>query len=99
MLDVEAGDKVTIAYLLTKAQGYIYDGRNVGLQYYGTLSGGAYPMNPSEVGVATAITIIPTQSGRLSISTHRNDDVTTGELGTNGADRCYGEYIKVRIER
>ena len=97
-LPVNVGDTVTIEYLLTKAQGYIYDGRNVGLQYYGTVAGGIYPMAESEIGVATTITIKPTSAGVIGISCGRNGTIGADGLDTFAADRCFGQYIKVRVK-
>lgn len=96
-IPVTKGQTVTIAYLLTRRQGYIYDGRKCGLNYYGSVSSSKYPMAASEVGVETTITISPTSAGNLFISSYYGSNKATGTLDPTESNRCYGKYIKVRV--
>ena len=96
-LDVTAGQVLTLQYLLTKQQGYIYDGRNCGMDYYGSVSGSAYPMSSDEVGVDTIKEITIVSDGTITFSGFRNDTVANGELSTTALDRVYGKYLYVTI--
>lgn len=97
-LDVTAGQTVIVTYFLTKAQGYVYDGRNCGLQYYGSVNGSAYPFDSSELNTEAFLTLeIPT-TGTISFSGFRNDTAANGTLVSFASDRAYGKYIKVKVE-
>jgi hypothetical protein len=94
---VNAGDTVTLRYYLTKSQGYIYDGRNVGLQYYGSVDGGSNPMNGNEIGIETTIQITARSAGNIGISCSRNESSASGALSQYQTDRLFGKYMKVRV--
>lgn len=96
-LNVTAGQVLTLQYLLTKQQGYIYDGRNCGMNYYGSVSGSTYPMPSDEVGVDTIKEITIVSDGTITFSGFRNDTVANGELSTTALDRVYGKYLYVTI--
>lgn len=97
-LNVTAGQTVTVTYFLTKAQGYVYDGRNCGLQYYGSVNGSAYPLADSELNTETIKTLQIPSNGTLAFSGFRNDTAANGSLAANAGDRAYGKYIKVKVE-
>lgn len=94
-LATTAGMEITITFFLTKKQGYLYDGRNCGLQYLGSVNGSAYPLADDQIGVETSVTIHP-QDGTLAISGFRND--ADGVLAANSGDRLYGRYVKLRVK-
>lgn len=96
-LDVAAGQMLEITYYLTKQQGYIYDGRNCGMQYYGSVGGSAYPIPSNEVGVETTKTITIVSDGTITFSGHHQETVSNGELVSYAPDRVYGKYLYVTI--
>ena len=98
-IDAKAGQKITIAYWLTKQQGYIYDGRNCGLQYYGSVSGGAYPMSDSELNKESRKTVTISTAGTFACNSFwRFAPDSHGGNSDYPTDQCYGRYMKVRIE-
>lgn len=96
-LDVTAGQVLTLEYLLTKQQGYIYDGRNCGMDYYGSVNGSAYPMSSDEVRVETTKTITIVSDGTITFSGYNGDTVSNGELSATAGDRVYGKYLYITI--
>lgn len=96
-LDVTAGQVLNVTYCLTKQQGYIYDGRSCGMQYYGGVNGSAYPMPSSELGVETTKTITIVSNGTITFSGYHQETVANGELVTYAPDRVYGKYLYVTI--
>lgn len=94
---VSAGDTVTIVYYLTKRQGYIYDGRKAGLNYYGSVSSSKYPMSTDDVGKECTLTLTAPQDGYIMISGYYSHTNRIGQLSTSAGDICYGYYIKVKI--
>lgn len=94
-LTTTASMEITITSFLTKKQGYLYDGRNCGLQYLGSVNGSVHPLADDQVGVETSVTIHP-QDGTLAISGYHND--TDGVLAAVSGDRLYGRYVKVRVK-
>ena len=94
---VSSGDVLTITYYLTKRQGYIYDGRNVGLNYYGSVSSTKYPMSSDDVGKISTLTITAESDGYIMISGYYLHTNNVGNLSTSEKDRCYGFWIKVKI--
>lgn len=88
-LDVNAGDVLEITYYLTKRQGYVYDGRNCGLEYN---------LNDNIIGQETTITVNIPSDGNMIFSGHSGSDINSaGKLANYSGDRLYGKYLKVRI--
>lgn len=56
-INVSKGDKITIYYYITEQKGYIYDGRGCGLNYYGTVEGGKYPIAKSDLNKHCSISL------------------------------------------
>lgn len=98
VIDVTAGQVVTIVYYLTKRAGYIYDGRSCGLKYYGSVSGSAYPMPSDHVGSENSVTITIPSAGKLYISCYNKSTGYDGKLAPTTGDRCVGYYIKIKID-
>ena len=94
---VKKGDVLTIEYYLTKRQGYIYDARNLGQDYYGSVSSTKYPMNANEVGVVCTKTVTASKDGYIMISGYYSHTSRIGKLSETVTDRCYGYYVKVRV--
>lgn len=90
-----AGMEIIITFFLTKKQGYLYDGRNCGLQYLGSVTGTAYPLTDGQVGAERSVAIQP-QNGTLTVSGFK--DNADGELASNAGDRLYGRYVKVLVK-
>lgn len=100
-ISVNAGDVVVIKYFITQNKGYIYDGRFCGLNYYGTVEGGKYPISDSDLNKECTITLnIPTTGfitvGANSTIINRGDD-TPGQLSQFDGDIPIGRYIKFKI--
>lgn len=100
-ISVNAGDVVVIKYFITQNKGYIYDGRFCGLNYYGTVEGGKYPISDSDLNKECIITLnIPTTGfitvGANSTIINRGDD-TPGQLSQFDGDIPIGRYIKFKI--
>ena len=88
-LDVNAGDVLEITYYLTKRQGYVYDGRNCGLEYQ---------LNDNVIGQETTITVNILSNGNIMFSGHSGSDINNvGQLASYSGDRLYGKYLKVKI--
>lgn len=100
-INVNAGDTVVITYFITKQQGYIYDGRECGLNYYGSVEGSVYPISASDLNKECTITLkIPT-TGYLTIGANGylvgEGSETVGALSKYPGDIPVGKYIKVKI--
>ena len=100
-INVKAGDTVVITYFITKQQGYIYDGRKCGLQYYGSVEGTKYPISANDLNKECVITLnIPT-TGFLTIGANstlvENGTEVIGNLSKYSGDIPVGKYIKVKI--
>ena len=100
-ISVNAGDVVVIKYFITQNKGYIYDGRFCGLNYYGTVEGGKYPISNSDLNKECTITLnIPTTGfitvGANSTIINRGDD-TPGQLSQFDGDIPIGRYKKFKI--
>jgi hypothetical protein len=100
-IDVKAGDVVVITYFITKQQGYIYDGRKCGLNYYGSVEGTEYPISANDLNKECTITLkIPT-TGFLTIGANStlvgNGTESIGVLSKYSGDIPVGKYIKVKI--
>lgn len=100
-IDVKAGDTVVITYFITKQQGYIYDGRECGLNYYGSVEGSTYPINANDLNKECTITLqIPT-TGFLTIGANgylvSKGTEIVGSLSKYSGDIPVGKYIKVKI--
>lgn len=98
---VSKGDVIVITYFVTEAKGYIYDGRFCGLQYYGTVDGGAYPISSSDLNKECTITLTATKDGFITVGANstiinRGDD-TPGQLSQYDGDIPVGKYIKFKI--
>lgn len=88
-LDVNAGDVLEITYYLTKRQGYVYDGRNCGLEYQ---------LNDNVIGQETTITVNILSNGNIMFSGHSGSDINNaGQLASYSGDRLYGKYLEVKI--
>lgn len=101
-IDVVAGDVVTIIYYLTVNQGYIYDGRKCGLQYYGTVLSSAYPIPDDNINKECSLTLTIPKDGFLVIGGHStyvaDGRQPVGEIAnTDWRDVPIGKYIKVII--
>jgi hypothetical protein len=94
---VVSGQTIILTFYLTKNQGYVYDGRNCGLNYYGSVSSSAYPIKDSELNKEVTLTIKIPESGIISFSGFRNDTASNGELATQAGDRLYGKYITITV--
>ena len=94
---VASGQTIILTFYITKKQGYVYDGRNCGLNYYGSVSSSAYPIKDSELNKEVTLTIKIPESGTISFSGFRNDTVSNGELATQESDRLYGKYIMITV--
>ena len=90
-----AGMEITITFFLTVKKGYVYDGRDCGLQYLGSVTGSEYTLSDDQIGVESSVTLHP-QDGTLTISGFRKD--ADGELAASPKDRLYGRYVKVRVK-
>ena len=97
-LNVIAGQTITLTYYLTKRQGYIYDGRKCGMQYYGSVIGSAYPMPSSDLSTEVTKTITVVSDGTITFSGNQNDTIENGEFSPNANDRLYGAYMYIDIE-
>ena len=100
-INVNAGDTVVITYFITKQQGYIYDGRECGLNYYGSVEGSIYPISANDLNKECVITLnIPT-TGYLTIGANGHlvgeGNETVGALSKYPGDIPVGKYIKVKI--
>jgi hypothetical protein len=89
-LRVTAGMTLVITYLLTKNQGYVYDGRECGDSKF-------YQISDNVVGEETVVTITIPRDGTIVFSGHYNDFDKTDELSPNADDRLYGKYLYVQI--
>lgn len=98
VLSVTKGQKVTIAYYLTRRQGYVYDGRNVGLQYFGSVSSSKYPIPADHLNAEQQLTITIASSGKLVLCGYKGNTNYDGKLSPTAGDRPYGRYIKYRVE-
>lgn len=98
VLNVTKGQKVTIAYYLTIQQGYVYDGRKVGLQYFGSVSSSKYPIPADHLNTEHQLTITISSSGKLVLCGYNGNTDRDGKLASSERDRPYGRYIKYRIE-
>lgn len=98
VLDVTKGQQVTLAYYLTQRQGYVYDGRNVGLQYYGSVSSTKYPIPEDHIGSEHQVVITIASSGELVLCGYKGNTNLDGQLASGTTDRPYGRYIKYRVE-
>lgn len=88
-LNVNVGDILEITYYLTKIQGYVYDGRNCGLEYQ---------LNDNVIGQETMIIVNVLSNGNMMFSGHSGSDINNaGQLASYSGDRLYGKYLKVRI--
>jgi len=101
-ITVSVGDTVTIIYYITENNGYIYDGRKCGLQYYGTVEGGSYPINDEDLNKECRITLTIPEDGFLTIGANStlvgNGTETVGALSKYTGDIPIGKYIKILIE-
>lgn len=100
-INVSAGDVVVITYFITENKGYIYDGRQCGLQYYGSVEGSSYPISDDDLNKECTITLNIPQDGFLAIGANstilnRGDD-TPGSLSQYDGDIPVGKYIKFKI--
>ena len=94
---VASGQTIVLTFYLTKKQGYVYDGRNCGLNYYGSVASSAYPIKDSELNKEVTLTIKIPESGTISFSGFRNDTVSNGDLATQESDRLFGKYIMITV--
>lgn len=94
---VTAGQVITLEYLVTKQQGYIYDGRGCGMNYYGSISWSENPMPSAEVGVVTTKTITAKYDGIIAFSGSEDENTANGSLSVTGANRLYGKYLKITV--
>lgn len=66
-ISVSAGDKIVITYFITENKGYIYDGRRCGLNYYGTVTGSAYPISNNDLNKQCTITLTVPEDGFITV--------------------------------
>lgn len=102
-LNIKAGQKITIKYYITKNQGYVYDARRIGLSYYGTVEGTAYPINDADLNKHCTIgPLTAAQDGILTIGANANlvnaGKETIGSLSNYSGDIPVGKYIKIFVE-
>ena len=98
VLSVTVGQKVTLAYYMTKQCGYVYDGRSVGLQYFGSVSSTKYPFPSNQLGAEHQMSFIIPTAGKLVLCGYNGNTSYDGKLSPNTGDRPYGQYVKYRIE-
>ena len=100
-ISVKKGDVVVITYFITKQQGYIYDGRQCGLNYYGSVDGTAYPISASDLNKECTITLNIPQDGFLTVGANAylvsKGTETVGALSKYPTDTPIGKYIKFKI--
>lgn len=100
-ISVKKGDVVVITYFITKQQGYIYDGRQCGLNYYGSVEGTAYPISANDLNKECTITLKIPQDGFLTVGANAflvsQGTETVGALSKYTTDRPVGKYIKFKI--
>lgn len=101
-INVSKGDKITIYYYITEQKGYIYDGRGCGLNYYGTVEGGKYPIAKSDLNKHCSISLTVPQDGFITVGGHyklvNNGTETEGQLSQFSDDIPVGRYIKIKVE-
>lgn len=100
-IDVSAGDVVTITYFITENKGYIYDGRQCGLNYYGTVEGTAYPISDDDLNKECTIVLNIPEDGFLTVGANAylvsKGTENIGSLSQYSGDIPVGKYIKFTI--
>lgn len=100
-INVSAGDTVTIKYFITQNKGYIYDARECGLNYYGSVDGTDYPISNNDLNKECTIILNIPEDGFITVGAHAglvsSGKESVGSLSRYDGDIPIGKYIKFII--